>query len=216
MHAGDKPTANPHVVFREEFDDWAVLFNPDTGRGFGLNPTGMYVWKSLDGRRTIDEIILTVRRDLLDVPESACDDLEAFVAALVAEGLAGFQSTEPVSPAQPQGRATWLQTCFSKEEKQSEAKPCTYESPKLIHFTGARAVRGDCYNHGSQGGSCQSGAGATDCCDSGTCPSTTQYNCTCFGSCNVETNCWGGTSVRYQCLSGNVACNVCTTGGNLY
>jgi hypothetical protein len=30
---GDKPIANPYVMLREEFDDWAVLFNPDTGRG---------------------------------------------------------------------------------------------------------------------------------------------------------------------------------------
>jgi hypothetical protein len=28
------------VLLREEFDDWAVLYDPDTGYGFGLNPTG--------------------------------------------------------------------------------------------------------------------------------------------------------------------------------
>ena len=34
----DKPVANSLVVLREEFDDWAVLFDPDTGSGFGINP----------------------------------------------------------------------------------------------------------------------------------------------------------------------------------
>ena len=27
MEMSDKPVANPVVVLREEFDDWAVLFN---------------------------------------------------------------------------------------------------------------------------------------------------------------------------------------------
>jgi hypothetical protein len=25
------PIANPLIVLREEFDDWAILFDPDTG-----------------------------------------------------------------------------------------------------------------------------------------------------------------------------------------
>jgi hypothetical protein len=49
-------------VLREEFDDWAVLFDPDTGHGFGLNPAGVYVWKLLNGERTIDGICKTLRR----------------------------------------------------------------------------------------------------------------------------------------------------------
>ena len=44
MTKDDKPIANPYVSLREEFDDWAVLFNPDTGRGYGLSPTGVYLW----------------------------------------------------------------------------------------------------------------------------------------------------------------------------
>ena len=49
MEPHDKPIANPLVVLREEFDDWAILFDPDTGNAFGLNPTGVYLWKLLDG-----------------------------------------------------------------------------------------------------------------------------------------------------------------------
>ena len=29
---------NPVISLREEFDDWALLFNPDTGRVVGLTP----------------------------------------------------------------------------------------------------------------------------------------------------------------------------------
>ena len=55
MEDDDKPIANPFILLREEFDDWAVVFDPDTGHGFGLNPTGVYVWKVLDGEHSIDD-----------------------------------------------------------------------------------------------------------------------------------------------------------------
>ena len=31
VKSGELPLANPLVVLREEFDGWAVLFDPDTG-----------------------------------------------------------------------------------------------------------------------------------------------------------------------------------------
>ena len=57
MKNDEKPLADPYVVLREEFDDWAILFNCDTGRGFGLSPTGVYVWKLLDGEHTTDDLL---------------------------------------------------------------------------------------------------------------------------------------------------------------
>ena len=38
-----KPIANPIVVLREEFDDWAVLFNPDSAVAVGINTTTVHV-----------------------------------------------------------------------------------------------------------------------------------------------------------------------------
>src|ERR1019366_4826445 len=94
MKNGEKPVANPFVMLREEFDDWAILFNPDTGRGFGLSPTGVYLWKLLDGEHTIDDLFMEIRHLAEDVPEEAGDDVGAFIDALVAEGLAGFDMNE--------------------------------------------------------------------------------------------------------------------------
>ncbi len=71
--------ANPDIVFREEFDDWAVLFNPDTGDGVGINPVGVYIWKHLDGRFTIGEIADKLKKACDDAP----DDTEAFVTAFI-------------------------------------------------------------------------------------------------------------------------------------
>ena len=71
MKYDEKPIANPFVVLREEFDDWAILYNPDTGHGFGLSPTGVYLWTLLDGEHSIDEVLNALRRDALEVPEEA-------------------------------------------------------------------------------------------------------------------------------------------------
>jgi len=88
---GDKPVRNPYIVLREEFDDWAILFDCDTGRGFGLNPTGVFVWKLLDGEHSIDEMLEALRRDAEDVPEDAGEHVVAFVEELTRQALAGWE-----------------------------------------------------------------------------------------------------------------------------
>jgi SynChlorMet cassette protein ScmD len=87
----DRPVANPLVVLREEFDDWAILFDPDTANAFGLNPVGVFIWKQLDGQHAIDEILKELRDHAEDVPEEAKDHLKEFVNDLVEQGLAGYE-----------------------------------------------------------------------------------------------------------------------------
>ena len=53
----EKPIANPLIVLREEFDDWAILFDPDSGDAFGLNPIGVHIWKRLDGNHAVKDIL---------------------------------------------------------------------------------------------------------------------------------------------------------------
>jgi len=65
----DNPVANPLIVLREEFDDWAILFDPDTGNAFGLNPTAVYVWKLLNGQNSKDDIVKKLRDAADGVPE---------------------------------------------------------------------------------------------------------------------------------------------------
>ena len=88
---GDKPMANPLVVLREEFDDWAVLFDPDTGNAFGLNPVGVFIWKLLDGRHTADDIVLVLASEWSDAPENAREHVAELVESLVTNGLAGYK-----------------------------------------------------------------------------------------------------------------------------
>jgi SynChlorMet cassette protein ScmD len=92
MEMNDKPVANPLIVLREEFDDWAILFDPDTGNAFGLNPTGVFVWKLLDGDHSLDDISTKLRESAEAVPEEVKDHLQAFVQDLEKQGLVGFEA----------------------------------------------------------------------------------------------------------------------------
>ena len=84
-----KPLANPLIVLREEFDDWAILFDPETGNTFSLNPIGVLIWKLLDGRHTLDDIIAQIREAAADVPAEAAAQVESFIREVVRLGLAG-------------------------------------------------------------------------------------------------------------------------------
>jgi SynChlorMet cassette protein ScmD len=94
MSEKNNPIANPSVVLREEFDDWAILFDPDTGNAFGLNPTAAFVWKLLDGSHSVQDIVHRVRKHAQDVPEEAESHIDEFVSSLVKEGLVGYEVCE--------------------------------------------------------------------------------------------------------------------------
>ena len=88
-----RPKANPDLVLREEFDDWAVLFDPDSGDAFGMSPTSVLVWKLLDGNHTAKDIEDTVRTRCSNVPVEANEHIQAFIAELVEHGYAGYDET---------------------------------------------------------------------------------------------------------------------------
>ncbi len=83
--------ANPLIVLREEFDDWAILFDPDTGNAFGLNPTGVYLWKLLDGAHSVEDLAESLRRDAEGIPGEVTDHIREFTKDLEKQGLAGYE-----------------------------------------------------------------------------------------------------------------------------
>jgi len=87
----DKLVANPMVVFREELDGWAILFDPDTGESYGLNPVSAFIWKCLDGQHTIQDILSGLRENCDSVPEDAEDLVNKFIQDLVERGFAGYE-----------------------------------------------------------------------------------------------------------------------------
>lgn len=89
MTVPTNPIVNPNVVLREEFDDWAVLFDPDTANAVGVNPVGVAIWKRLDGKHTLDQIAAEIRETFSETPEKVDEDVAAFVQQLVDAGMIG-------------------------------------------------------------------------------------------------------------------------------
>jgi SynChlorMet cassette protein ScmD len=94
METPAKPIANPVVVLREEFDDWAILFDPDTAKAVGINPVGVAIWKLMDGERNLEKIVEELKDRFADVPETALEELAAFVDNLAESGFVGYELQE--------------------------------------------------------------------------------------------------------------------------
>jgi len=86
-----RPIANFNLVLREEFDDWAILFDPDSGDGFGLNPVSVFVWKRLDGEHTQRQILDNIKEHFDNVPADADSHLQEFIQDLLNRGFAGYE-----------------------------------------------------------------------------------------------------------------------------
>jgi SynChlorMet cassette protein ScmD len=79
------------VVFREEFDKWAVLFNPDTADAAGINPVGVAVWKLMDGQHSLEEIVEEIKDRFADVSDSVVQHVSEFVNNLVERGFVVYE-----------------------------------------------------------------------------------------------------------------------------
>lgn len=87
-----KLMANQTIVLREESDDWGILFNPDTRDSYALNPVSVYIWKCLDGKNTIADIMRKLGEDCKDMPDDAIDHIRKFLDELVEQGYAGYEA----------------------------------------------------------------------------------------------------------------------------
>ena len=87
----EKPIANPDILLREEFDDWALLFNPNTGKGFGINPVGVFVWKLLDGKHSVNDIVEEVKKNFRNVSNNVDEEVKRFIAVLSEKGLLVYE-----------------------------------------------------------------------------------------------------------------------------
>jgi len=92
MNVSDKPIANPLAVLREEFDEWAVLFNPETADAVSVNPVGVAVWKRMDGTRTLEQIVVEIKDEFTDPPDTVSAEIVEFVDKLAAGGFVGVEA----------------------------------------------------------------------------------------------------------------------------
>ena len=91
MHTDErKLIANESIVLREESDDWAVLFDPETSHVYAMNPISVYIWKCLDGKNTIADIVRKLGQECKDMPDDAVDHIKLFLDDLVEKGYAEY------------------------------------------------------------------------------------------------------------------------------
>lgn len=84
------PIQNPLTVLRVEFDDWAILFDPDSAKTMGINPTGVAVWKLIDGQKGIEDIINGIKEMFSDSSISVDKEISDFIDELYKKGFIGF------------------------------------------------------------------------------------------------------------------------------
>lgn len=82
---------NPDVVLREEDEDGALLFNPDTNQVQVLNATGLFIWKQCDGAHDLATIVAAMEQAFEEAPaaDEVAQDVREFVKGMAAVGFIG-------------------------------------------------------------------------------------------------------------------------------
>jgi hypothetical protein len=81
---------NPDVGMREEDEDGALLFNPDTNQVQVINPTGLFIWNLCDGSRSLNAIAEAMQQEFEGAPADEMEkDLKEFIDVMVAVGFIG-------------------------------------------------------------------------------------------------------------------------------
>ena len=76
-----------NLVFRKEFDKSGLLFNPDDGKIFTLNPTTAFICERLQEGCTREEILAAMRQKIQNIPPEVEKDLDAFLEQLRGAGF---------------------------------------------------------------------------------------------------------------------------------
>jgi hypothetical protein len=81
---------NPDVVLREEDEDGALLFNPDTNQVKVINSTGLFIWKLCDGKHALSAIVEGLKNEFEDAPEEQVNqDTREYLEELLKSGFIG-------------------------------------------------------------------------------------------------------------------------------
>ncbi len=89
MQDMEKLKVNPSVVFRNDFDDFAILFDPETGKAYGLNPVGELIWELLGEEITIVNVIEKLKEICCNVTDEVVEEVNDFIDSLIQDGLIG-------------------------------------------------------------------------------------------------------------------------------
>jgi SynChlorMet cassette protein ScmD len=86
---------NPDVVLREEDEDGALLFNPDTNQVRVLNATAVFLWHLCDGSKGVPDMVAALKTQFEGVPEKEAEDhVKSFMDDMTANGFIGVAEEE--------------------------------------------------------------------------------------------------------------------------
>jgi hypothetical protein len=77
---------NPALAWRE-IDEETVIIAPAENVMLELNPTGSFLWKNIDGRRTAHELAALLAAEYEVTPGEALADTEALLEQLISSKL---------------------------------------------------------------------------------------------------------------------------------
>ena len=80
---------NQMAVFRKEFDNNSLLFDPVTGKAFYLNPVATFIWQELYLEHSFDEIEKGILSKFSNTPLNLKSDLDDFLRSLIDKGFLG-------------------------------------------------------------------------------------------------------------------------------
>ncbi len=85
---------NPNLVLRIEDDDCGLLFDPDSGSVQMLNDSAIEVWQRLDGKRTLREIVDSLREVYAEMTPESDQEVLGLVNHLAELGAVGVWEEE--------------------------------------------------------------------------------------------------------------------------
>jgi hypothetical protein len=81
---------NPDVVLREEDEDGALLFNPDTNQVKVINATALFIWNHCDGKNSFLSIIEDIQTEFDQVPaDQVNQDVSDLIEDLIQSSFIG-------------------------------------------------------------------------------------------------------------------------------
>ena len=78
---------NSKIIYRQEFDGSALLFDPESGETFGLNRTSAFLWEQFASGMSESEAMTALKKVCKNIPPSAEEELKAFIGQLKAKNF---------------------------------------------------------------------------------------------------------------------------------
>lgn len=82
--------ANELIIFRRESEGNSLLFNPENGKLFGLNPVATLIWEALVNGNGRCEILQSLEAQTVTLPDQAETDIDEFITSLQEHGFLAF------------------------------------------------------------------------------------------------------------------------------